>query len=452
MNLWERILDKLKTRINPQNFATWFRPTGFASMDGNTLTVVVPNKYFKEWIIEEFSEDLTRALEEIATEEQGALDVRSLRFDFVASQTGTTLAHAADHDEDEARPVVREGSVNLTNPHLLNARYTFESFVVGNSNQFAHAASRRVSESPSTGYNPLFLYGGVGLGKTHLMHAIGHSILASGRRLRLTYISSERFMNELIHAIRTEKMIDFRGRYRRCDVLLVDDIQFLQGKERTQEEFFHTFNELHESGKQIVISSDRPPAEIPAIEERLRSRFSWGLSADIQPPELETKIAIIEKKAEAEGICVPQDVALFIASRVKSNIRELEGSLIRLIALCSLTGKPISIDHAREALVDLLGSDDRPVTIARIQKHVATYYDLRPADLKSRTNQKAITFPRQVAMWLSKRMTRASFPEIGREFGGKHHSTVIHSVKKIEALRTSDPELNRVLNSLSESL
>ena len=443
MNLWERILERIETRINPQNFANWFRPTTFLSQEGQTLNIQVPNRYFREWIIEEYSDELSKAVEEIEAEAGLGLDAHLLRFNFVPQQAGN----------DPGPPPPGGSTVDVFQSQCnLNPRYTFETFVVGSSNQFAHAAARRVSEAPSTGYNPLFLYGGVGLGKTHLMHAIGHAILGSGRNLRLTYISAERFMNELIRAIRTEKLLDFRSRYRRCDVLLMDDIQFIQGKERTQEEFFHTFNELHDNGRQIVLSSDRPPADIPTIEERLKSRFEWGLRADIQPPELETKIAILQKKAEAENISLPQEVAIFIASRVKSNIRELEGSLIRLVAMSSLTSRQLSLDLARESLADLLGADDRPVTISQIQRHVAEFYDLRQSDLKSRSNQKAIAFPRQVAMWLAKRMTRASYPEIGREFGGKHHTTVIHSVNKIEGLRKNDPEFHNLLDSLSDSL
>jgi chromosomal replication initiator protein len=446
MNLWNRVLEKLQGRLNPQNFATWFKPTAFHSLSGDTLFVTVPNEHF-HWIAEGFSEDLARVFDELAPEVPD-VDLRSLRLDFK-----TQASTSSDAQGTPARASVPSlGSpVSPAGSHL-HPRYTFETFVVGNSNQFAHAAARRVAEAPATGYNPLFLYGGVGLGKTHLMHAIGHAILASRPRTRLTYISAERFMNEMIHAIRTERQLDFKNRYRRCDILLVDDIQFLQGKESTQEEFFHTFNELYESGRQIVLSSDRPPSEIQKIDERLKSRFEWGLRADIQLPELETKIAILHKKAEAERVNLAADVALYVASRVRSNIRELEGSLIRIIALASLTGRPIDLDLARESLSETGSDEDRPVTIARIQKYVAEYYELKPAELKSRSNQKVIAFPRQVAMWLCKKLTTASYPEIGREFGGKHHTTVIHSVTKIEAMRKGDAEFNRILNSLAESL
>jgi chromosomal replication initiator protein len=317
----------------------------------------------------------------------------------------------------------------------LNERYTFDTFIVGPSNQFAHAACRAVAEAPSRSYNPLFIYGGVGLGKTHLMHAVGRYVLQHDPTLKLTYISSERFMNEMINAIRYERILDFREAYRSVDILLVDDIQFLAGKESTQTEFFHTFNALYDSQKQIVLSSDRPPHEIPQLEERLRSRFEWGLIADIQPPDLETKVAILKRKAEAEAVPLPDDVAMFIAGRIKSNIRELEGSLIRLIAYASLTGRDISLELTREVLRDAIDLDTRAITIESIQKYVADYYQLKVHELKSRNNSKSVALPRQVAMYLCKQLTTASLPEIGRNFGGKHHSTVLHSIRKVQLLR-----------------
>jgi chromosomal replication initiator protein len=333
----------------------------------------------------------------------------------------------------------------------LNPRYTFDTFIVGSSNQFAHAACRAVAEAPSRSYNPLFIYGGVGLGKTHLMHAIGHYVLQHDRNLVLTYISSERFMNEMINAVRYDRLIDFRERYRSVDVLLVDDVQFLAGKEGTQNEFFHTFNALYDSQKQIVLSSDCPPHEIEQLEERLRSRFEWGLIADIQPPDLETKVAILKKKAEAEAVPLPDSVAIYIAGRIKSNIRELEGSLIRLIAYASLTGRELSVDLAQEVLRNVKDHEEKAVTIDHIQKFVSDYYQLKLADLKSRNNSKSIAMPRQVAMYLCKALTHASLPEIGRSFGGKHHSTVIHSIRKVETLRKADAQFNMLLNSFMES-
>jgi chromosomal replication initiator protein len=344
----------------------------------------------------------------------------------------------------DSTPPGHPGPEALTGPPPggLNPRYTFDTFIVGPSNQFAHAACRAVAEAPSRSYNPLFIYGGVGLGKTHLMHAIGHYVVQHDPSLTLTYISSERFMNEMINAVRFDRVLEFRSRYRSVDVLLVDDIQFVSGKEGTQTEFFHTFNALHDAQKQIVISSDRPPHEITALEERLRSRFEWGLIADIQPPDLETKAAILKKKAETELVPLPDNVAMYIASRIKSNIRELEGSLIRLIAYASLTARPLTIELAQDVLKNVLDHDDRAVTIEQIQKFVAEYYQLKLSDLKSRNNSKSVAMPRQVAMYVCKMLTQASLPEIGRSFGGKHHSTVIHSIKKVEDLRKANGDFN----------
>ena len=332
----------------------------------------------------------------------------------------------------------------------LGPRYSFDTFIVGPSNQFAHAACRAVAEAPSRSYNPLFIYGGVGLGKTHLMHAIGHYVLTNSN-LKLTYISSERFMNEMINALRYDRVLEFRERYRSVDVLLVDDVQFLAGKEGTQTEFFHTFNALYDAQKQIVISSDCPPHEIPSLEERLRSRFEWGLIADIQPPDIETKVAILKKKAETEGIPLPDNVAIYIAGKIKSNIRELEGSLIRLIAYASLTGREISLPLAQDVLRNVLQNDDRAITIEIIQKFVSEYYQLKLGELKSRNNSKSIAMPRQIAMYLCKNLTTASLPEIGKSFGGKHHSTVIHSIRKIEDLRQRDGDFNTLINNFMES-
>ena len=335
---------------------------------------------------------------------------------------------------------------------VLNPKYTFESFVVGSCNQFAHAAAQAVADMPSKTYNPLYVYGGVGLGKTHLMHAIGHLIKSRNSSLRLTYISSEKFMNELINAIRYDKTINFRDRYRTIDVLLMDDIQFLAGKERTQEEFFHTFNALYEQQKQIVISSDCLPKDINSIEERLRSRFEWGLIADIQPPDLETKIAILQKKAENNRFTLPDEVAEYIAHAIKSNVRELEGALTRLIAYASLTGTAISLATAQQVLRNIIASQEKRVTIDLIQKRVSEHFNLREQDLKVRSNTRAIAFPRQVAMYIVKQLTTASLPEIGRQFGGKHHTTVLHSINKIEEMRRSDKELNRTITRLMDAL
>ncbi len=337
--------------------------------------------------------------------------------------------------------------------YSLNPKCSFQTFVVGSCNQFAHAAALAVAEAPGKTYNPLYIYGGVGLGKTHLMHAIGHSIKERNRYLRLSYISAEKFMNELINAIRYDKTQTFREKYRSIDVLLMDDIQFMAGKERTQEEFFHTFNALYDGQKQIVMTSDCPPREIPTLEERLHSRFEWGLIADMEPPDLETKVAILKRKADLDGVQLPDDVAFFIASKVKSNIRELEGSLVRLVAISSLRGLPISKMLAQDAIRNI-AEDDQPagITMEQIQKAVATHYRLRVDDLKSKNNARQIAVPRQVAMYLCKRLTKHSFPEIGREFGGKHHTTVIHSVEKIEGLVSKDQNFHRVVSDLMDNL
>ncbi len=335
--------------------------------------------------------------------------------------------------------------------HQLNPRYTFDTFVVGGSNQFAHAASLAVADQPSKAYNPLFLYGGVGMGKTHLMQAIGHTVKKHNPALRLSYVSAEKFTNDVINSLRFDRMISFRDRYRSVDILLVDDIQFIAGKERTQEEFFHTFNALYDLQKQIVLSSDCPPKEISAIEERLRSRFEWGLIADIQPPDLETKIAILQKKADTERVHIPDDVAEFIARSIKSNVRELEGALTRLIAYASLTSVSINLATAQQVLRHIIATQEKKVTIELIQKRVGEQFGMRDQDLKVRSNSKAIAYPRQIAMYLVKQLTSASLPEIGRQFGGKHHTTVLHSINKIDALRRTDKDLNRTINRLLDS-
>jgi chromosomal replication initiator protein len=338
----------------------------------------------------------------------------------------------------------------IESPINLNPRFTFESFVVGACNQFAHAAAQSVAMNPSRSYNPLFIYGGVGMGKTHLMHAIGRALVARGRS-RIVYTTSERFTNEVVTGIKHERMPQLRARYRTADVLLIDDIQSLGSKERTQEEFFHTFNELHDAQKQIVISSDCPPKEISGLVERLRSRFEWGLMADIQPPDLETKMAILEKKAEIVGIRLPPEVCTYVAQKTKSNVRELEGALVKLTAYSSLTDTPITITMAQQVLKDLLQKQDRRITIDAIQKTVAEKYAIKPAQLKEKSNRKEVVVPRQVAMYVVKELTQASLPEIGRAFGGKHHTTVIHSINKIDAQRGSDPDINKLINSVIDS-
>ena len=444
-SIWDQILARVETKVNRHSFYTWFKPTSFVAEAGNSITVRVPNVLFKDWLTKHYSVVLSEALTEVR-------------------RPGASLVFVAEggvipplREEDPPPPVVEipvvEEVANTTTTSMggLNPRYTFDTFIVGPSNQFAHAACRAVAEAPSRSYNPLFIYGGVGLGKTHLMHAVGQYLLQHDPSLRLTYISSERFMNEMINALRYDRILEFRERYRSVDILLVDDIQFVSGKEGTQTEFFHTFNALYDAQKQIVISSDHPPNEIPALEERLRSRFEWGLIADIQPPDIETRVAILTRKAEAEGVPLPDSVAMYMAGRIKSNIRELEGSLIRLIAYASLTGREISLDLTQEVLKNVMDQDAKAVTIETIQRYVADYYQLKVADLKSRNNSKSIAMPRQIAMYLCKSLTNASLPEIGRSFGGKHHSTVIHSLKKVEELRKREVDFNSLMANFLQS-
>ena len=445
--VWDEVLARVETKVNRYSYYTWFRQTSLAADLGDTLSVRVTDPMVVDWLTKHYAAIIEEALAEI-----GRPGVR-LRFqpDNHEGQPPRTL-ETREEPEPVISPSVQVDDVrDVPDYGGLSPRYSFDTFIVGASNQFAHAACRAVAEAPSRSYNPLFLYGGVGLGKTHLMHAIGHYVLTQSPGLKLTYISAERFMNEVVNAIRYDRIMEFRERYRGVDVLLVDDVQFIVGKERTQTEFFHTFNALHDAQKQIVLSSDCPPHQITELEERLRSRFEWGLIADIQPPDLETKIAILKRKADAEGVPLPDDVALYIAGRIKSNIRELEGSLIRLLAYASLTGRDVSMSLVQEVLRDVLKHEDRAVTIDMIQKFVAEYYQMKLVDIKSKNNSKSIALPRQVAMYLCKALTAASLPEIGKSFGGKHHSTVIHSIRKVEELRKKDTVFHNLINTLTES-
>ena len=438
-SVWDRVLARIETKVNRHSFYTWFKPTVFIDDDGNAVRIRVPNTLFRDWLTKHYTGVIAEALSEI--------DRSGTPVTFVTDPGDSSdIAFTADPPPPAAQDTEPAGARSGLNP-----RYSFSTFIVGSSNQFAHAACRAVAEAPSRSYNPLYIYGGVGLGKTHLMHAIGQYLLEHDPGLKLTYISSERFMNEMINAVRYDRILDFRERYRNLDILLVDDVQFLAGKEGTQTEFFHTFNSLYDLQKQIVITSDCPPHEIRSLEERLQSRFEWGLIADIQPPDLETKVAILKKKADTEAIPLPDNVAIYIAGRIKSNIRELEGSLIRLIAYASLTGREISLALAQDVLKNVLAHDDRAVTIEVIQKAVADYYRLKPSDLKSRNSSKSISEPRQIAMYICKSLTTASLPEIGRRFGGKHHSTVIYSIRKIEGLRKRDSDFNTLINNLMQS-
>ncbi len=460
--VWNSILSAVEKRINHESFTTWFKPISFAGVEDAVIRLKVSDRVFEDWILNNYRDVLDEALEEAGL--AGRTVAFEVNLDGIkdaaksdsrrqpAFSTRTDSASAAAQPVQVESVVSTPRSVDTEHADLpLNQKYTFNTFVVGSCNQFAHAAALAVADSPSKTYNPLYLYGGVGLGKTHLMCAIGHKIKEQNRHLRLSYISAEKFMNELINAIRYDQTMTFREKHRSIDVLLIDDIQFIAGKERTQEEFFHTFNALYDGQKQIIISSDCPPREIPTLEERLHSRFEWGLIADIQPPDLETKVAILRKKAESEKLNLPDEVAMFIANKIKSNIRELEGSLVRLTALSSLKGAPISLGLAQEALKNIVEEEARAVTIETIQKVVADFYNLKVADLKSKSNTRNIVFPRQVAMYLCKTLTKSSLPEIGREFGDKHHTTVIHSINKISDLYGQQGSIHRVINSLIDS-
>jgi chromosomal replication initiator protein len=432
MDTWQQVLNIIEKKVNQQSFNTWFKPTQLIKHDGRALYVKVPSVYFQDWLNDHI---------DVVLDAAQAAGIGDIQVVYITEKA-------------PLEPVERgsQGSLDFESvENTLNPKYMFDTFVVGSSNQFAHAAALAVAERPSRAYNPLFLYGGVGLGKTHLMHAIGHAIKVKTKELKLTYVSTEKFTNEMINAIRHDKILSFRERYRNNDVLMIDDIQFIAGKERTQEEFFHTFNSLYDAQKQIIISADCPPRAIPTLEERLHSRFEWGLIADIQPPDLETKVAIIKKKAERQNIGIPDNVAMYIASKIKSNIRELEGALVRLIAYCALTNSEITLPMAQETLRDILGSGDRAITVEMIQKAVADHFQMRLGDLKAKNNSKAVAVPRQIAMYLCKRLTGISLPHIGREFGNKHHTTVLHSINKIEALRQEDNEMNHVIQTLMNS-
>jgi chromosomal replication initiator protein len=446
-NPWVRILDALEKKINRHSYDTWLKPTRFSHSKGGVLFVRVPTPEFRH-VQEKYADLIQEAVDNLGTE------IHEVKFVTPEDDPATTVVR---HDgglstSSVAGGVVTQSRFDWDGASQLNPRYTFDAFVIGSGNQFAHAACQAVAERPSKAYNPLFLYGGVGMGKTHLMQAIGHEVKRRIPQAAICYISSEKFTNEMINSLRYDKMTSFRDKFRNVDVLLVDDIQFLAQKERTQEEFFHTFNALHESMKQIVIASDRPPKELAEIEDRLRSRFEWGLIADIQPPDLETKVAILQKKAEQEKVTLPTDVALYMASNIRSNVRELEGALIRLMAHSSLIGAEITLPYTQQILKNFIDSQARKVTIESIQKAVAEQFGLRLVEIKAKNNSRAIVYPRQIAMYLAKRLTEASLPEIGRQFGGKHHTTVLHSVEKIEEVRKTDKDLNRLINKLTEQL
>lgn len=455
LNPWLQILSSLEKKVIRQSFETWLKPTRFSHIAGRTLYVRVPSPEFQH--IGDKYADLI----------QEAIDLQGLDLDdvsFVTTEEDPSVppqrkdggfapvpAHAPSApNQQQAAPMQK--SFDWSSAAQLNPRYTFENFVIGNGNQFARAAALAVAERPSRAYNPLFLYGGVGMGKTHLMHAIGHEVKRRNPAANICYASAEKFTNEMISSLRNDRMTSFRDRFRSVDVLLIDDIQFIAQKERTQEEFFHTFNALHESMKQIVIASDRPPKELAEIEDRLRSRFEWGLIADIQPPDLETKVAILLKKAESEQVQLPTDVALFVASNIRTNVRELEGALVRLVAWCHHNHMEVTLANAQQCLKQFIDMQVRKVTIESIQRAVAEQFGMRVSDLKQKNNSRNVVVPRQIAMYLAKQMTEASLPEIGRQFGNKHHTTVMHSIAKIDEQRRTDKDLHRVLNKLQDQL
>jgi len=438
--VWRQALPKIERQLSKPSFETFMKAMRPMALDQGIFVFSVPSLFAKEWVEGRYRRLILDTLEEVLTH---GVDVQFVVADGEAPPAATFPA-PAPRDPAVTRPLPSET--------LINGKYTFDTFVIGNGNRFAHAAALAVAEAPAKAYNPLFIYGGVGLGKTHLLQAIGYHVLTFKQMARVMYVSSEHFTNDLINSIRDDKTVQFRNKYRTADVLLIDDIQFLTGKERTQEEFFHTFNALHDTMKQIVIASDRSPKELAEIEDRLRSRFEWGLIADIQPPDLETKVAILQKKAEQEKVTLPTDVALYVAQNIRSNVRELEGALIRLVAHSSLIGAEITLPYAQQVLKNFIDSQARKVTIESIQKMVAEQFGLRLVEIKAKDNSRAIVYPRQIAMYLAKHMTEASLPEIGRQFGGKHHTTVLHSVEKIEEVRKNDKDLNRLLNKLTEQL
>lgn len=444
--LWAQVVEHLQSGLSTPSYETWAKAITPRAWEGDVVLLEVQMEFTRNLIMTRYAELLRNTLTRVAG--------RPLTFQIsvnpdLRGESSSAVMAAAPTPEPTptAQPAQSEYESRL------NPRYVFEAFVVGSSNRFAHAACLAVAEMPARAYNPLFVYGGVGLGKTHLMHAIGHYVLRNNPESRVLYVSSETFTNELINAIRDDRMVQFRNRYRGIDVLLIDDIQFVAGKERTQEEFFHTFEALHGARKQIVISSDRPPKEIPTLEERLRSRFEWGLITDIQPPDLETRIAILAKKAQLEGLSVPPEIVQFIASRIDTNIRELEGALIRVIAYGSITRRPLSPELAFEALKDVVPeSRPRPITIRAIQEEVARHFDLRPEDFKAKKRTRSIAYPRQIAMFLAREMTDASLPKIGEEFGGRDHTTVMHACEKIAQARQTDPQLAQLLESIKKRL
>lgn len=442
-DLWTDVLFELKKGLSDISFNTWFSDTNILNISNSKIIIGCNNSLILETIKLRYLDNLKSIVCNLTSHDYQLKLI--LKEDFKEKPQDIITDKSSSDNKNNYN--------NFTLNSNLNSKYTFEIFVVGNSNRFAHAASLAVAESPSKAYNPLFIYGGVGLGKTHLMHAIGHLINENNSNLKVVYVTSEKFINELISAIKDDKNIEFRNKYRNVDVLLIDDVQFIAGKERTQEEFFHTFNALHESNKQIILSSDRPPKEIKTLEERLRSRFEWGLIADIQPPDYETRIAILRKKADVDKLDIPNEVLIYIATKIKSNIRELEGALLRVVAYTNLTNSNITLELAKEALKDLINvKNSKIITIEYIQETIANYYDLTVEMLKSQRRTQNIAFPRQIAMYLCRKLTDSSLPKIGEKFGGRDHTTVIHAYEKILNKLESDSEFNNIILELTNKI
>ncbi len=439
--LWNNVLAQVEQKISKPSFETWLKSTKLLSYKGTNITIAAPNSFARDWLENHYIHLITGILNELTGED--------LLIKFVVQKN----QDSDDFDLPAPKIQARDHDYHESTPGMLNPKYTFDTFVIGSGNRFAHAASLAVAEAPAKAYNPFFIYGGVGLGKTHLMHAIGHYVLEHNPNAKVVYLSSEKFTNEFINSIRDNKAIDFRNKYRNVDVLLIDDIQFLAGKESTQEEFFHTFNTLHEESKQIVISSDRPPKEIPTLEDRLRSRFEWGLITDIAPPDLETRIAILRKKAKADGLNIPNEVMLYIANQIDTNIRELEGALIRVVAYSSLVNEDVTPELAAAALKDIMpNAKPRMISILDIQNAVGEHFNIRLEDFKAKKRTKSIAFPRQVAMYLSRELTDFSLPKIGEEFGGRDHTTVIHAHEKISTLLKQDQNLQQDIKQIRSML
>ena len=447
--IWEETLEEIESKLSTPSFETWFQPTEILGIQKNTALIEVPNEFAKDWLETRYSKLIEESL--LATTNN------SYEIKFIIPEMEDEIDFDEEEETQETEVEAEEDETTVNEVQAdLNSEYTFDTFVIGSSNQFAHAASLAVAEAPAKAYNPLFIYGDVGLGKTHLMHAIGNYVLNHKSDLQIMYLTSEEFTNRLINAIKDDRTMEFRNEYRNIDILLIDDIQFLAGKERTQEEFFHTFNALHEANKQIIISSDRPPKEIPTLEERLRSRFEWGLITDIQKPDLETRIAILKKKATLEDIKLPNDVIVYIANQFKTNIRELEGALIRVVAYSSLSNEQITVDLAKKALQNMINESDgrtnREITVSLIQQIVGDYYEISVDKMKSKKRTRAIAFPRQIAMYLSRELTDLSLPQIGKRFGGRDHSTVIHAYDKIKNKIAEEEQFEKTIANLTEQI